>query len=218
MLIRGVPRAARYIADGGALAESAFEGSEFFGREAPGTVLGLVGFGHVGQHVATRAAALGFTVVAHDPMPPPVVPDHVRLAGFADLLAESDVVSVHARAAADNRHLFGPEAFGQMKPGAGFINTARESLVDEAALAAALRSGRLAGAALDVVERPADGTRHPLLDIPSVYITPHIGGATAQTLRRGAQQAAAAIAAVLAGDTPAAVVNPGVFDRAEAAI
>jgi D-3-phosphoglycerate dehydrogenase len=137
---------------------------------------------------------------------------------FADLLAESDIVSVHARGTPANRHLFSSAAFARMKPGAAFINTARESLVDEAALAAALRSGQLTGAALDVVERSADGARHALLDIPSVYITPHIGGATQETLLRGAQQAAAAIAAVLAGDRPAALVNPGVFDREEAGI
>ena len=70
MLIRGVPRASRYIADGGRLADSAYEGREFFGREAPQPTLGLVGLGHVGRQVASRAVALGFTVVAHDPVPP----------------------------------------------------------------------------------------------------------------------------------------------------
>jgi D-3-phosphoglycerate dehydrogenase / 2-oxoglutarate reductase len=218
MLIRGLPRAARYLADGGTVAESTYEGHEFFGREAPGTVLGLVGLGHVGRNVASRAAAVGFTVIAHDPALPSADPGRIRMVGFADLLAESDLVSVHARSTASNRHLFDPAAFARMKPGAAFINTARESLVDESALAAALRSGQLSGAALDVVERPAAGTRHPLLDIPTVYLTPHIGGATEETLLRGARQAAEAIATVLAGDRPAAVVNPEVFDREEAGI
>jgi D-3-phosphoglycerate dehydrogenase / 2-oxoglutarate reductase len=211
MLIRGLPRAGRFIADGGRLAESTFEGVEWFGTEAPGTVLGLVGLGHVGRQVAARASALGFTVLAHDPLPPAVVPDEVRLAGFEELLAESDIVSVHARATAANRHLFGAKAFALMKPGASFINTARESLVDEAELADALRRGQLAGAALDVVEPPAAGARHPLLDLPQVFITPHLGGATSQTLARGARQAADAVAAFLAGQRPAAVVNPEVF-------
>jgi D-3-phosphoglycerate dehydrogenase / 2-oxoglutarate reductase len=213
MLIRGVPRASRYITDGGTLAESNYEGGEFLGREAPGTVLGLVGLGHVGRHVATRALALGFDVVAHDPVIPAAVPDGVRLVGLDGLLAGADVVSVHARATAANRHMFGAAAFAAMKPGACFINTARESLVDEDALAGAVSSGHLAGAALDVVERPAGGGRHPLLDLPSVFITPHIGGATQETLDRGASQAAAAVAAVLAGRRPAAVANPEVFDR-----
>src|SRR3984885_4954704 len=102
-----------------------------------------------------------------------------------------------------------------MKHDAGFINTARESLVDEDALADAVRSGHLAGAALDVVERPAGGGRHPLLGLPSGFITPHIGGAAAETLDRGPRQAAAAVAAVLAGGRPAAVANPQVFDRTD---
>jgi D-3-phosphoglycerate dehydrogenase / 2-oxoglutarate reductase len=212
MLIRGVPRAARYIADGGSLAESAFEGREFFGREAPGTTLGLIGLGHVGRQVAVRAAALGFTVLAHDPLPPDTIPDGVTLVSFDSLLADSDVVSLHARATTENRHIFGAKEFARMKSGARFINTARESLVDEAELAEALRRGHLSGAALDVVERPRDGTRHPLLDLPGVIITPHIGGATRETLTRGAWQAAAAIAETLAGRRPAAVVNPEVFD------
>jgi D-3-phosphoglycerate dehydrogenase len=211
MLIRGLPRAGRFIADGGRLAESTFEGVEWFGAEAPGRVLGLVGLGHVGRQVAARATALGFTVLAHDPLPPAVVPDAVTLVGFEELLAESDIVSVHARATAANRHLFGAKAFALMKPGATFINTARESLVDEAELADALRRGQLAGAALDVVEPPPAGARHSLLDLPQVFITPHLGGATGETLARGARQAAAAVAAFAAGQRPAAVVNPEVY-------
>jgi D-3-phosphoglycerate dehydrogenase / 2-oxoglutarate reductase len=214
MLIRGVPRAARYIADGGSLAESAFEGGEFFGQEAPGTTLGLVGLGHVGRQVARRATALGFAVLGYDPLPPDTIPDGVTLVSFDSLLADSDIVSVHARATADNSHIIGAKEFARMRPGACFINTARASLVDEAELAVALRRGHLSGAALDVVERPGDGARHPLLDLPGVCITPHIGGATRETLARGAWQAATAIAETLAGRRPAAVVNPGAFDRA----
>ena len=212
MLIRGVPRASRYLADRGELSESVFDGREFFGREAPDTLLGLVGLGHVGRNVATRALALGFDVIAHDPMTPAIVPDGVQLVSMERLLADADIVSVHARATPANRRMFSAAVFAQMKAGAIFINTARESLVDEEALSAAVRSGALAGAALDVVERLADGERHPLLDLPQVLITPHIGGATDETLDRGARQAAAAVAAILAGHRPDAVVNPEVFD------
>lgn len=211
MLIRGLPRASRFIASGGRLADSVFEGKEFFGTEASGTVLGLVGLGHVGRQVAVRAVALGFTVLAHDPLPPTAVPDAVTLVSFDELLAESDIVSVHARATAANRHLFGAKNFASMKTGASFINTARESLVDEGDLADALRRGQLTAAALDVVERPAADTRHPLLALPQVFITPHIGGATSETIARGARQAAAAVADVIAGRRPAAVVNPEVY-------
>jgi D-3-phosphoglycerate dehydrogenase / 2-oxoglutarate reductase len=213
MLIRGVPGASRHVADGGRLAESAFDGREFFGQEAPETTLGLVGLGHVGRQVASRATALGFTVIAHDPAPPAAVPDDVELVSLDTLLSTADVVSVHARATAENKHMFSGKEFAQMKPGTLFINTARESLVDEAELAAAIRTGQLAGAALDVVERPAIGARHPLLDLPGVFITPHIGGATRETLARGANQVTAAIAATLAGGRPAAVANPEVFHQ-----
>jgi D-3-phosphoglycerate dehydrogenase / 2-oxoglutarate reductase len=213
MLIRGVPRASRHLAECGTLSESVFDGREFFGREAPGTVLGLVGLGHVGRHVATRALALGFDVIAHDPITPAIVPRGVRLVSLDRLLADADVVSVHARATTANYHMFSAPVLARMKPGASFINTARESLVDEVALADAVRSGALAGAALDVMERPPDGGRHPLLDLPQVFITPHIGGATHETLDRGARQATAAVAAILAGQRPAALVNPEVFDR-----
>jgi D-3-phosphoglycerate dehydrogenase len=213
MLIRGVPRASRYLADRGTFSASVYDGREFFGCEAPGTVLGLVGLGHVGRNVASRALALGFDVIAHDPVPPAIVPDGVRLVSLDRLIADADIVSVHARATPANRHMFSAPAFAQMKPSACFINTARESLVDEDALAEAVRSGALAGAALDVMERPIDGVPHPLLDLPQVFITPHIGGATQETLDRGARQATAAVAAILAGQRPEAVVNPEVFDR-----
>ena len=148
-------------------------------------------------------------------VPPATLPDGVALVSFDSLLTDSDIVSVHARATPENRHFFGAKEFARMKPGARFINTARESLVDEAELAEAVRRGHLAGAALDVVERPAGDARHPLLELPEVLITPHIGGATQETLQRGARQAAAAIAATLAGQRPAGVVNPQVFDRDE---
>jgi len=141
----------------------------------------------------------------------------VTMVALDDLLSRSDLVSVHARATPDNRHMFGAAAFARMPRGALFINTARESLVDEDALAGALASGTLAGAALDVAERPPAGSRHPLLDLPNVIITPHIGGATRETLRRGAEMAAAAVARLISGEIPDHLVNPEVFAR-EAAL
>ena len=217
MLIRGVPAAARYLTAGGQLAESTYEGSQFLGGEVAGLTLGLVGLGNVGREVAARARALGFPVLGYDPVPPPVLPPGVTLVGLDELLSRSRLVSLHARATPANRHLVGPAAFARMPRGAYFINTARESLVDEDALAAALASGGLAGAALDVVERRPAGDRHPLLDLPNVVITPHIGGATHETLRRGADMAAAAVAAVASGEVPDHLVNPEVLVPEEAA-
>jgi D-3-phosphoglycerate dehydrogenase len=209
MLLRGVPRSSRHLLGGAPLAESAFEGREFFGREVAGTVLGLVGFGKVGRQVAARATALGMSVVVHDPyLADP--PEAVEVLGLDELLGRADVVSLHARAAAENRAIIGARELGLLRPGTFLINTARESLVDEEALLAALDSGHLGGAALDVITPPPEGARHPLLDVRNVIVTPHIGGATDETLRRGAEMVAAAIGDLIDGRRPASIVNPQV--------
>jgi D-3-phosphoglycerate dehydrogenase len=210
LLIRAVPRASRHLLEGGGFAESVFEGREFFGREAPSLTMGLVGLGHVGREVAWRARALGFTVFGYDPQPPAELAD-VDLVSLETLLDRSDVVSLHARLTPQNRHMFSWDTFTRMRPGSYFINTAREALVDEAALGRALEAGILAGAALDVLERTPPGERHRLLGLPNVIVTPHIGGATAETLARGARRAVAAVADLLAGRLPSDVVNPQVL-------
>jgi len=115
------------------------------------------------------------------------------VATLEELLARSDFVSLHARATPDNGHLFNAAAFAQMRPGAYFVNTAREGLVDESALDDALASGHLAGAALDVFEHRSEPGAHPLLRHPNVVLTPHIGGATHETLLRGVQMIAGEI-------------------------
>jgi len=213
LLIRAVPRASRLARQGGGFAESVFEGREFFGREAPSLTMGLVGLGHVGREVARRARALGFTVVGYDPQPPAAL-GGVDLVSLDTLLDRSDIISVHARLTPQNRHMFSWDTFARMRRGSYFINTARESLVDEAALGRALEEGILGGAALDVLERTPPGDRHRLLDLPNVLVTPHIGGATSETLARGARRAVAAVADVLVGRVPPDVVNPQVL-RAE---
>lgn len=217
MLIRGVPASARYLVNGGRHADSVYEGREFIGGEAASMTLGLVGMGNVGIQVAVRARALGFTMLGYDPAPPGTIPAGVAMVGFDELLSRSDIISVHARATPDNRHLFGDAAFARMPPGSFFINTARESLVDEDALARALASSALAGAALDVAERRPAGDRHPLLDLPNVIITPHIGGATHETLRRGAEMAAAAVGQLASGEMPDHLLNPEILARKGAA-
>jgi D-3-phosphoglycerate dehydrogenase / 2-oxoglutarate reductase len=217
MLIRGVSSSVRYLVNGGHLAESTYEGSQFIGGEAASMTLGLVGLGNVGREVAARGRALGFTLLGYDPVPPATMPPGVTMVTLDDLLSNSEIISLHARATPDNRHLVGAAAFARMPRGAFFINTARESLVDEDALASALASGILAGAALDVVERRPAGDRHPLLDLPNVIITPHIGGATRETLRRGAEMAAAAVARLASGEVPDHLVNPEVLAGRQAA-
>jgi len=156
-------------------------------------------------------------VLGYDPAPAGAVPAGVTMTGFQELLSRSDIVSVHARATTGNRRMFGAAEFARMRRGSFFINTARESLVDEDALQRALVSGELAGAALDVAEPRPAGDRHPLLGLPNVVITPHIGGSTHETLRRGAEMAAGEVARLVAGELPDHLLNPEIAGRKEAA-
>ncbi len=208
MLARGFPRAQQFLMGGGRLGESAYEGAQFLGHELGGHVLGLVGYGNVGRRVCRRALAFGMIVAVYDPFVEVGNGDGARqVRTLTDLLAMADFVSLHVRASGQTENLIGAEEFGQMKPGAYFVNTAREALVDEGALEAALASGHLAGAALDVV-RPRSGTGpHPLLKLGNVVITPHIGGATHETLLRGATMVVDEIMRFAAGQPLASVVN-----------
>lgn len=181
--------AERLAAAGEALAESAFEGARWFGYELRGRRLGLIGLGNVARLVAARAIALGVEVAAYDPFVPFGSVDGVtQFDSIDELLPLVDVLSLHARATPENRHLMSSAQFAALHEGALFINTARESLVDESALLEALRSGRLHGAALDVCE--SGGLWRQLIAEPNVIITPHIAGATFETLHRGAQMVA----------------------------
>ncbi len=182
------------------------------GMELSGAALGVVGLGRIGREVAGRAAALGMRVLAYDPLLPaealaglPVTP-----AALPELLAASDAVSLHLPLTGETRNLIDAAALARMKPTAYLINTARGGLVDEAALYAALRDGRLAGAACDVFERePPDAGG--LIALDNFIATPHIGSATLQTTLKMGLLAAENALAVLRGDRPDGVVNPEVY-------
>jgi len=192
MLARRMRPAMGVLQLNGRIGESVLEGAAFMGAELRGRSLGLVGYGHVGGLVAGLARGCGMAVSAFDPFVEAerIERDGVRPAPLATLLAECDFVSLHARATAENENLIGADELAAMRPSSFLVNTARETLVDESALRAALESGRLAGAALDVLRPPPDGGRHPLLDLPTLIVTPHIGGATLETLQRGAAMVA----------------------------
>lgn len=191
MIARGLPKAIRFLRDGNQLKDN-WEGARFMGADLRGHVLGLVGYGEVGQRVASRARAFGMSVIVYDPFV--AVEDAEQVATLEELLGRADFVSLHARATDANRGLIGAAALAAMKPGAFLVNTARESLVDQDALDAALASGRLGGAALDVFEPAAPGRPSPLLRHENVVLTPHLGGATRETLQQGADMLAAEIA------------------------
>jgi D-3-phosphoglycerate dehydrogenase len=207
MLARGFPKAQRFLIEGGTLGESAYEGARFLGHDLGGHTLGLVGYGNVGRRVHQRAVAFGMRTVVYDPFVKVGDQSIEQVPALADLLARADFVSLHVRATAETENFFGPRQFAAMKPGSYFLNTARESLVDEEALDAALASGHLAGAALDVVRPHSERGPHPLLRHENVVITPHIGGATHETLLRGVTMVAEEIARFAAGESLRAVTN-----------
>ncbi len=174
------------------------------GWELEGKTLGLVGLGRIGRAVATRAAAFGMRVIAHDPYAPDVA--GVERVDLRTLWAEADCVSLHVGLDASTRHLVDAGVLAQLKPGAVLVNTSRGGLVDETALALALRSGRLAGAAADAFDRePPVGS--PLLDLPTFVPTPHLGAATAEAAQRMGEAAARNVVAVLTGVGRADVVT-----------
>lgn len=209
MLARGVMTSVEFVARGGHIGESAFEGAQFFGHELGGHVLGLVGYGNVGARVARRAQAFGMSMLVFDPYVKPgqVEGPGIKMTELDDLLARSDFVSLHVRVTPETVNFFDAGKFGMMKQGSFFINTARETLVDEQALHEALVSQRLAGAALDVIRPwPAD-TPNPLVSLPNVIVTPHIGGATYEAALRGVQILAGQIEHYLAGQPMQHVVK-----------
>ncbi len=158
------------------------------GREIDGKTLGLVGFGGIGQLVAMRGRALGMQVVASDPALAADLPlwgeQGVEPLALERLLAVADVVSLHVPFTAATRHLIDAARLGAMKRQAVLINTSRGGIVDEAALGAALRDGRLAGAAIDVFEQEPLPAGSALADAPNLFLTPHIAGVTAESNQR----------------------------------
>lgn len=186
------------------------------GMELRGRTLGIVGMGEVGRRVAHLCGAgFGMTVLGFDPLVAPGrwPPNVERREALDALLAEADIVTLHAPLSPDTHHLINAQRLAQMKPGSILINTARGGLVDEAALEAALAGGRLGGAGLDVLDREPPPDDHPLLqsDRRLVTLTPHVAGVTDRSLQRMAELVCDGVLAVLRGQRPANVVNPEVW-------
>lgn len=175
--------------------------------ELSGKTFGVVGFGDIGRRVAELAHAFGMDVLAHVPRPKPA-PGYApfAFAGLDELFAKSDVVSLHCPLTAENENMVDARLLSLMKPTAFLVNTARGPLIDEAALAAALNAGTLAGAALDVVRVEPITADNPLLRAKNCMITPHVAWASAEARQRLLDIAAGNLAAFLAG-APRNVVN-----------
>jgi D-3-phosphoglycerate dehydrogenase len=176
-----------------------------------GRVLGLVGFGNIPRALAPKAKAFGLRVVAHDPYVAPHVLAAASVEGvsFDRLLEISDFVSIHAPLLLATRGLFGAEVFRKMKQGACLINTARGPLVDEHALVAALESGQIAGAALDVVAVEPLPKDSRLIGRDNVILTPHTAFYSVEALNELQTKCAADVARVLSGEPPVYPVRTG---------
>jgi (S)-sulfolactate dehydrogenase len=172
------------------------------GREMAGKTLGIIGFGDIGSRVARLAQGFRMTIVAHDPVLPQ---DHsalretgARIVGLEELLATADAITLHVPLAPATRHLINGARLAAMKPGAVLINASRGGVVEEAALAAALRAGQLGGAALDVFETEPLPVGSPLAGAPNLLLTPHIAGATRESHVRVSQLIAGRVLVALA--------------------
>jgi D-3-phosphoglycerate dehydrogenase len=172
-LARRIPLADRLMREG------RWEKSKLSGVEVTGKTLGVLGLGRIGRVVAGRALGLAMRVIAHDPaVAADRVPEGVVMVPFERLLAESDFVTVHVPLLDATRHLIDEKAFALMKQGARLVHCSRGGIVKESALLAALESGRLAGAALDVFEQEPLPKDHPLAKAANVVLTPHLGAST----------------------------------------
>jgi D-3-phosphoglycerate dehydrogenase len=210
-LLLGLARHIPWAAE--AMHRGDWDRKRFEGTELRGKTLGVIGLGRIGAHVAQIARAFGMTVVAHDPFLPAerAAELQIRLLPLAQLLRSADVVTLHVALNDDTRHLINAERLSLMKPTALLVNTARGELVDEAALAEALREKRIAGAALDVFAvEPLPGDS-ALRQLDRVILTPHLAASTAEAQGRVAQEICVAVRdALLEGDYSSAMNVPGI--------
>jgi D-3-phosphoglycerate dehydrogenase len=185
--------------------------TELTGVELHGRTLGLLGLGSIGSLVLPIARAFGMQVLVTDPVLDDVQVTALgaRKVEFDELLAGSDVLSLHVPLVAATRHIIDGPALDRLRPGAILINTSRGGLVDEQAMATALRSGRLRGAALDVLEAESVDMKNPLLhnrlpitELDNLIVTPHVAGQTEESLREVGRAATACIRQALAGTVP----------------
>jgi D-3-phosphoglycerate dehydrogenase / 2-oxoglutarate reductase len=202
---RGVVRADRDVREGEAYRDGTIPYQRFRAWQLAGRTAGLVGLGAVGRATRWRLEGLGMRVIAHDPY----ADDATHT--LDDLLAEADVVSMHAVVTPETQGMIGAPQFTRMKAGAIYLNTARALLHDTDALVDALRSGTLAGAGLDHFEGEHLSTDHPLASMPNVVLTPHIGGATYDTEANHAKLIADGLEQLLGGGKPDNLVNPEVL-------
>ena len=185
------------------------------GPDVHGSTLGVVGFGRIGQAVARRAAGFGMTILYHDVHRAEAAVEAAYKATFLpleELLAQADFVSLHVNLTPETRGLMNAEKLGWMKPTAVLVNTSRGPVVDQPALADALRTGTIFAAALDVTDPEPIATDDPLLSLENCLVVPHIASASRATRSKMAEMAAANLLAGLRGERLPTPVNPEVYE------
>ncbi len=191
-----------------------FYSYDLCGNELSNLTLGLIGFGRVGYEVAKRAKAFDMKVIAYDPYVSREKMDEFKVEKAESLetvLKEADVVSIHARLTRETYHMIGERELRMMKDTALLINTSRGELIDEKALIKALKEKWISGAALDVFESEPLSPNCPLLELDNVILTPHIAGASKQTVHRAAKILGEDVVRILKGEKPHHCANPEVF-------
>jgi D-3-phosphoglycerate dehydrogenase len=202
---RRVVPADRDVREGETFRDGTIPYQRFRAWQLAGKTAGIVGLGAVGRAVRWRFEGLGMRVIAHDPY----TEDATH--SLDDLLAEADVVTMHAMVTPETKGMIGAEQFARMRDGSVYLNTARAALHDTDALVDALRNGPVGAAGLDHFEGERLATDHPLCALDNVVLTPHIGGATYDTEANHSRAIANGLATLLAGGKPDNLVNPEVL-------
>ena len=205
-LARRIPAAHRYVTEG--LWQSPVEPYHYMrGVELSGRTLGIIGLGAIGRRLTSMATALGMNCLAYDPY---VVdaPNGVPITELETLLATSDFVAIHAPLTPETEGLLDAHKLALMRPTAYLVNLSSASIVSEEALVTALQNKRIAGAALDVFDSHPIAPNSPLLSLDNVVLTPHVGGATDETVERHSKMMADDIRRFCAGRRPVNLVNP----------
>ena len=212
-LSRNIPQGHNYIVDG-EWTNPVEAYISLRGIELAGKTLGIIGLGAIGRRVAKIGTSLGMTSIAYDPY----IDQNstgIPLMTLKNLLKKSDFISIHSPLTAESRGLLGETELAFMKPTAYLLNLSESAIVDQHALFLVLKENRIAGAALDVFETHPIIPNHPLLELDNVIFTPHLGGATYETIRRHSEIVANNLSEFLDGRCPSNIVNPGVWNPHE---
>jgi D-3-phosphoglycerate dehydrogenase / 2-oxoglutarate reductase len=213
-LARHIPQASSYVSTG-RWQDPTEAYTAFRGRELADATLGVIGFGAIGKSVAKLARNLGMHVVAYDPYVQPGSRGTagVRFVDLETLLRAGDFITLHVPETPETTGLINGDLLSLVRPSAYIVNVTSPAVVDQNALASALREGRLAGAAMDVHDAHPIPSNSPFLGMPNVLLTPHIGGATHETVQRHSQMVVSDMQRFLKGQRPRHLANPAVWRR-----